>query len=771
MNEKILFNDNWHFHLGDIPVTIPSQKGFVYESSKTERAHAGPAAKEYRSHPVDYCRDVLLSAENWKHVTLPHDYVIEGVPSPDGNQGRGYLPYGNAWYRKTFSLEKADENKRITLLFEGVATHATVYLNGTPIVRNFCGYTEFEADLSDLLFFDRPNTVAVYVNTDEFEGWWYEGGGIYRNVWLCKTPRVSFDQYGLFVCPEKKADGEWNVKIETTLRNDTDTDEEVFVRHTLCAQTVEFSATVPFRERKTLVHTVTVKEPHLWDIDDPFMYTMNSSLQSALGNQEETVRFGFRHVEIDADRGLFLNGKKRIINGLCAHQDFGLTGKAVPDNILRYKVSLMKEMGANGFRCSHYPHPRATMDALDDMGFLVMAETRWFDSSEDSIKQLENLIKRDRNHPSVIFWSLLNEEPMVKTERGRKVVAAMVSAVKKLDSSRFITAAVSDEPQNNEIADFLDVLGVNYNYDNFDSVRERFPDKPLFFSECCATGSTRGWYFASNDQGRTNAIDHRTTKWFRSREETARFMLERPYIFGAYQWTAFEHRGECVWPRLCSLSGAIDLYAQKKDAFYQNQSHFITDRPILHLLPHWNFAGMEGLPIRVVAYTNCDEVELLHNGQSLGRVAVEKYGHAEWTVNYLPGNITAIGYKNGQEVIRDERKTSKKATALCLSIENENVFANGRDLLLLTCECVDDDGLVVPTASPFVHFLSNELGTVTATGSDNTDHVPPSSPDRQMYAGKITVAVRAGQEEGILRVFATTDGLDSAYIDFELKKD
>ena len=328
------------------------------------------------------------------------------------------------------------------------------------------------------------------------------------------------------------------------------------------------------------------------------------------------TRFGFRYFEFTPENGLSLNGKKIFINGLCTHADFGLTGKAVPDNIQRHKVAVMKEMGANGFRCSHYPHAEATMDALDEMGFIVMAETRWFESTDEGLEQLEMLVKRDRNRPSILFWSVGNEEPKFSSESGSRICRKMMDAVRKLDDSRMVICAV-DAPGDSTVYDYLDAIGINYNLHKYDKLHEKYPDKMIFASECCATGTTRDWYYDdAPNKGYINAFDKDTNHWFRGRENTWKFFGERDWVVGAYQWTAFEHRGECVWPRLSSQSGAIDLYMQKKDAFYQNQSLFIKDRPVFHLLSHWNFEGREGEEIQVGAYTNCDEVELFLNGVS-----------------------------------------------------------------------------------------------------------------------------------------------------------
>lgn len=333
-----------------------------------------------------------------------------------------------------------------------------------------------------------------------------------------------------------------------------------------------------------------------------------------------------------------MNDRYVKIKGVCSHQDFGLTGIAVPDNVQRYKIEMIKEMGANGFRTSHYPHGEATMDALDELGFVVMAETRWFESTEEGKAQLKMLMKRDRNRPSVFFWSVGNEEPHHTTEVGRQICRNLVSFAKKLDDTRPVMTA-TDVPHIATVNDETDIIGINYSLGKYDEVHKKYPQKAVFASECCATGTTRGWYDAdAPEKGYYSAYDKDTTAWFLSREHTWKFMAERDWIFGAYQWAAFEHRGETVWPRLCSVSGAIDLFLQKKDAFYQNMSHWI-EKPMVHLLPHWNFEGREGEVITVCAYTNCQELELFLNGKSLGKRQIEKYGHGEWKVEYQPGTL------------------------------------------------------------------------------------------------------------------------------------
>lgn len=770
MRTQIQLNDGWLFHKGDIKVPRPTDKGPTYSQSKTVRKLIGPAAYSYYDRPDSY--ESGVDVRGWKHVNLPHDCIIDQDNDPTQNNAHGFFKYDNAWYRKHFKLDEDARGKRILLMFEGIAGNSVIYLNGCLMKHNFSSYNSFFVDISANVYFDRENVIAVYVNTEEFEGWWYQGGGIYRDVSLLITDPVAIDVYGVYAPAKKVGEKKWRVDFETTVINDTYEDRSVSVVSGIydCngnkVATAKSAGAVPLKEKLTLKYSAEVYNPLLWDTENPNLYTVKTVLTEKDGmTDESTTRIGFRTVELDSEKGLLLNGKKIFIKGLCCHQDFGLTGLAVPQNIAKYKIKLMKEMGANGFRTTHYQNSTATMDALDELGFLVMDETRWFEATEEAMEQLETLVKRDRNRPSVIFWSTGNEEPLQTTENGRLIHKAMAAKIKKLDNTRFITAAECHAPDNSTIYDDCDLVGINYNLELYDKTHEKYPDKVFFASECCATATTRDWNLPSNLNGKIIDKDHDTNNWFRGRENTWKFLKERPYIIGAYQWAAVEHRGEAEWPLVCSKSGAIDLFLQKKGAFYQNMSHW-TDKPMAHIVPHWNFKGLEGEPIPVTVYTNCDELELFLNGESLGRKPIEKYGHGEWEVRYTPGTLTVKGYREGKPVAEDQRKTSKPADRLVLRADNE-FEANGTDIALFTCECIDEDGLPVPNAAEYVRFSATTPARIVGTGSANDDHNRVSLAERRMYAGKITVAVRPAKGQKIIELFAESDRCGIAKITVE----
>lgn len=785
MRERLLLDTDWRFHEGEIEVESTCRKGPLYAQAKTERYRRGPAAVAYLDHQDDYGspRNMPympekreITHEKWERVTVPHDYVIGKTPHEEGNNALGFLDQEPAWYRKHLTFSSEDEGKRLVLYFEGVTDRCEVFFNGSPMVVNDCGYVPFEVDITDFVRFGEDNVIAVHIIPIGSEGWWYNGGGIYRDVWLEKTELVAVERYGVFVAPKKVSDGTWEVPVSVEVRNSGYEAVCATVKTTLLdshGKTVgELRGQCKVAEQETVKVEMcaTVENPQLWDIDSPVLYSAVTEIYcDGVPVDRYEVPFGFRTLEFTADRGLFLNGRHVKLKGVCGHGDFGLTGKAVPDNIHRLKVRMIKEMGANAYRCSHYPQADCLMDEFDKQGILVMAETRWFSSAPSSLDDLRTLVRRDRNHPSVIMWSVGNEEFFFIKSQGERIAMRMTCEVKKLDPTRPVMTANDKTPEQCTLYGVSDLIGINYNLQLFEQIHEKYPYKPIFSSENCATGSTRGWYYEEDaNHGYLPAYDRDTNEWFLGREKTWKYFMEREWHMGGFQWIAFEHRGEAVWPRLCSQSGAIDLYLQRKDAFYQNQSLW-SEKPMIHLLPHWNFFERRGEEIAVWAYTNCDEAEMFLDGESLGRKAIEPFGHGEWLVTYRPGKLEVVGYRNGEKVATDMRETADKPVALRLRAENaEDVCANGKDIALFTCVCVDGEGREVPDASPFVRFHTNALGTVVGTGSDVSDHVAVTCPDRRMRAGAISIAVRVGKTSGTLTLYAHADGLDSASFKLQL---
>lgn len=769
MREKLLFDFGWRFHLGEIGVPAPLTKMQTYLRAKTERALLGPASPDYRDEE-DRCPD------RWETVDLPHDYIIVETPRETSNPALGCFDYPAAWYRNRFRLEDSDRGRHITIYFEGIAVHAEVYVNGCLMARSFGGYTPFEADITDIARFGGENVVAIRVDASDHEGWWYEGAGIYRHVWLIKTEKVCVDRWGVWVHPEKTGDRDWSIPVETTLRNFSDTPALVTLRTSLIdrqgreiATAESEAAALPARDKAVLRQTLAARDPLLWEIDEPALYTLRTALVSG-GEEIDTVdtRFGFRTIAFDADRGFFLNGRPVKLKGVCCHQDYGLTGKAVPDRVHRYRLKLLREMGANAYRASHYPPAETAMDALDELGFLVMDETRRFESTPEGISQLKTMLLRDRNHPCVILWSLGNEEPLHATEAGARILRSMTAAVKKLDGTRPVTTAVCHDPLQSPAVGASEVIGVNYNLGLYDAIHAKYPTLPFVASECCAVGTTRGWYLGDDpSRGYLPAWDHPTGDFTCTREETWKHIMARNWVAGGFQWAGIEHRGETVWPRLCSQSGALDLFLQRKDAFYQNMSHW-TEKPMVHLLPHWNQPGREGERLPVWVYSNCEEIELFQDGVSLGAQRPGRFGHGVWQVEYRPGCLIATGRVGGKEAARESVETTGPAAVLKLRLEDGGLKADHEDFAILTCYCEDAQGRFVPDAAPLIRFSCDGPGAIAATGSDISDHTPVSSPDRRMRAGLCAVLLRLGDKPGALRVWACAEGLRPAALTLDV---
>ena len=778
MRTRERFNDCWHFHRGELDYEFPKWKGPTYMQAKTERCLMGPAAIAYNSTPdcFRYKTDGIYVTEKWEYVRLPHDYIVNGEHFEGENNALGYYKYENAWYRKTFEADPADRDKRLVLEFDGVSGESTVYFNGCIMKRNFCGYTSFEVDITDFVRFGEKNVVAVHIDCRIPEGWWYEGGGIYRDVWLLKTEKLAVARDGVWARPEKISESKWNVELETELvsiegqRCEAEVKTEIIDENGKVVSEAWGRGSIGPCDKAVIKSRAEVTDPLLWDIDSPHLYEVRTSvIRDGEVLDTHKTRIGFRTFFCDPDRGFFLNGKHVKIKGVCAHEDCGLLGKAVPANVHRYKMELLKEMGANGYRASHYQQHNAILDALDELGFIVFNEARWFSSAEDAVKQLEALVKRDRNRPSVFFWSLGNEEPLHTTESGKRITKTLMETVKRLDSSRVITTAV-DKPENAPVFDELDMIGINYNLDVFDSTHEKYPNTPIVSSENSAAASTRGWYYDNCPQkGYFSAYDRDFNHYFLNREYTWKYIAQRDFVLGGYQWIAFEHRGETVWPRVCSQSGAIDLFLQKKDAFYQNQSHWL-ESPMIHMLPHWNVDVSEGDTVRVWAYTNCEEAELFLNGRSLGRQRAEKYTHLEWLVPYEKGYVEMVGYNGGKEAARDTHRTAGAPKKLILRLDNK--VNDIDDVAIVTCYTVDSEGNFVPNASPTVEFFTNSFGKILGTGSDISDRAPLNALTRKMYEGYVSAAVGIElfkglpvQQSGTVTVYAKAEGLESARLD------
>lgn len=716
--EKLLMDAGWKFHLGDVapPEIHPLIIIEVYLATKSLRGR-GAAAYEYDD-------------RNWRNVDLPHDYVVEGTPSPKESSAGGSLKRETGWYRRYFQLDPSDRGKRLTLEFEGVCTHCTVWVNGHLMQRHFGGYNGFEIDITDVAKYgDERNVVAVRVDTGEFEGWWYEGGGIYRHVWLNKMDPLHVGRYGTYIISEDKGT-HWENQVETTISNRSYEAHAGVLRSEIVdgAGRVVARTEDPFQvdsyEQTVVRTTLQVKNPALWSLESRNLYTLVSKIYVG-SEQKDTYStiFGYRTIRFDPDEGFFLNGINVKIKGACVHEDFGGQGVGLSDNLKRFRIRRMKEMGCNGYRTAHNPHSTATLDICDQEGMLVMDENRWFESWGDGISQLEDMVRRDRNHPSVVFWSLGNEEPIQGFESGKRITRAMRQAIKKLDKTRPVLLAMHTGLLNGQATSVSDVIGVNYNHEILAQIHEANPNTPMVGSENYSVSD-------EPEADRPSGI------------ETWRLVKTLPYMMGYYIWTGIDYRGEHRYPTVLAPCGALDINCQPKEDFYVYQS-FWKEEPGIHVGPHWNLTPDEDGTVEVTVTSNTESVELLCNGLSLGRRNGGVYDLTPWRIPYTPGELTAVGYDNGREVVRDTIRTAGPAKRLVLRAETEDACANGEDCIVVSATAVDENGVVVPTATNLVRFSVGMGGKLLSTcNGDPWDHIPCPADERPLYRGRCTAVIR-----------------------------
>ncbi|MFH0796453.1 MAG: glycoside hydrolase family 2 TIM barrel-domain containing protein [Candidatus Omnitrophota bacterium] len=817
---KTCLDSDWKFHLGDIPVVLPVIKtyGFV-------KAGAALGAS-----------DPKFDDQNWRRLDLPHDWVVEGQITPEGNRDQGFLPRGIAWYRKVFTLNLREfipptspppkggdpnvklggrmkegvnlvpeaEGKKVYLEFEGVSRNATVWLNGFRLGNHPSGYTGFFYDVSDVVSPEGgENTLVVKVDGTEMEGWWYEGCGIYRHVWLIVKERVHLEHWGVFVSTPKVSRKKAQVLIQTEVRNEEDTEQEVELKQTIKyfdvgvgslftthrdrfirpaglinqaptggAKVAEETMSLKLKagESKKVKQKIVLENPKLWSPDSPHLYRVQTQLsQGVRVLDSEDSPLGIRRFKFTPNRGFLLNGKPVKIKGTCNHQDFAGVGVALPDCLHYKKIEHLKEMGSNGYRCSHNPPAPALLDACDRLGMLVMDENRKLDSSEEGIRDLRSLVRRDRNHPSIILWSLENEETLEGTGVGTKILRSLYNVVKEEDPTRPITAAVSHDWNEAGYADVLDVVGYNYSPQRYLEDHQKYPERKMVGSETTSAVETRGVY-ETND-GYCTCYDKETPAWGSTHQAAWKAVAENKFMAGGFVWTGFDYRGEPSpydWPDISSHFGIMDTCGFPKDAYYYYLSVW-TDKPMVHILPHWNWPGKEGQAIPVWCYSNCDYVELFLNDKSLGKKKSVPGGYVEWPVSYQPGELRVLGYKEGKEACSKSVKTAGTPSRISLEPNRQMLDADGCDVALIKSAVLDKDGILVPTAGNKITFKVEGSGRLLGLGNgDPKDHQGDKEDNRRVFNGLCLALVQAGKEPGALTLTAEAEGLQSAKIKLEV---
>lgn len=761
--ERLSLDTGWRFHLGDIPFPVVKGHGASYNHAKAGAA-SGAAASAYDD-------------SNWRAVTLPHDWAVEGPFDKEANISQGYRPRGFGWYRRSFKLDPSDKGKHLEIQFDGIATYATVWLNGTVVHRNFCGYTGFSIDLTPFAKYgDSPNVLAVRVDADEQEGWWYEGAGIYRHTWLVKRAPVHVATDGIFAQPVRQPGGQWTLPVQATLESSAKEPVSVTVEVSLIdaegrpVAQGNVDAQVPALGQSVASLSIPVSiQPRLWSLENPVLYSVQTVVkQGAQAVDSVTTRCGFRTIRFDADKGFFLNDEPVKLMGTCNHQDHAGVGVALPDSLWEFRVRKLKEMGSNAYRCSHNPPAAELLEACDRQGMLVMDENRNFNCAPEQVRQLEWLVRRDRNHPSVILWSVFNEEPMQGTETGYEMVCRMSAVVKTLDTTRPVTAAMSGghgSPLN--VSHAVDVVGFNYCQNAYDGFHAKYPNKPLTSSEDTSAFMIRGEFVTDKSRNIIGSYDDQRAPWGATHRDGWKRIGERPFLAGGFVWTGFDYRGEPTphsWPSAGSFFGCMDLCGFPKAAFYIHQAQWIKNRPVLKIQPHWNWAGKEGQPIQVMALTNAEAVELILNGKSLGEKPVDPYMMVSWDVPYAPGRLEAVAKKGGKIVTRDLVETTGAAVALRLTSDRPTLAGDGRDALPVTVEAIDAKGQTVPTANVMVEFELTGPGAIIGLGNgDPNCHEPEKGNQHSIFNGLAQVILQSkASAAGPLALTAKAAGLKTA---------
>ncbi|WP_442591124.1 glycoside hydrolase family 2 TIM barrel-domain containing protein [Pedobacter sp. AW31-3R] len=774
--------------------------------------------------------ETAFNDTEWRNLSLPHDWSIEGdfkEEHPATNAG-GALPGGTGWYRKTFRIPSSAVHKTVYIDFGGVYRNSEVWINGHYLGKRPSGYTSFRYELTPYLKTGKVNNViAVKVdNSLQPNSRWYSGSGIYRNVRLITTSKIAVAHWGTFVTTPEVSDGQAKIHQQLTIRNYTLGARNVNPRNTnsskaIAAVPVNIELTLMDSEGKkvagmmsrqtlkdsltTLEHQFKLDNPILWSVENPYQYTLVTRIRQ--GNQlldEYKTPLGIRYFDFDARKGFRLNGKALKILGVCMHHDLGALGASVNVRAMERQLEILKDMGCNAIRMSHNPPAAELLDLCDRMGFLVMDEAfdMWkkkknkYDYSLDFSKwhkaDLEDMVKRDRNHPSVIMWSVGNEIREQFDSTGTTIVQELVALVKNLDKTRPVTTALTEtDSAKNFIAKakVLDVMGFNYKYEEYDLLPLNFPGQKFIASETTSALETRGIYDTSDTlrfwpssgkqkfvlNGRADwtasAYDNTAAYWGTTHEKAWLEVKKRDFLAGLFVWSGFDFIGEPVpypYPARSSYYGIVDLAGFPKDVYYMYKSEW-TSTPVLHLFPHWNWNS--GDTVDVWAYFNqADEVELFLNGKSLGTRKKEKDLHVSWKVKYEAGLLKAVSRKAGKEVLSTVIETAGKPFKIVLEADRTAISADGKDLSFITVKVTDEKGNMVPDADQLINF--EVTGPAEIAGVDNgyqASHEPFKANYRKAFKGKCLVILQSNGKAGPIQLKAKSAGLSGAAISLNSK--
>ena len=773
------FDAGWQFHLGDIAMKQAVKSGM--QGGLTDANVRRIEGEEVVIAYTDRNKTIPYKESDWQDVRIPHDWLVETEPVNDrtiGSQpgGNGFHPTGIGFYRKEFVVPEEDRGKRVSIEFDGIFRSSTVWVNGHLMGHHDSGYTPSFYDVTEVLRYgaEGENVILVKVDCTEYEGWWYEGSGIYRHTWIVTTDPVHVGRFGTFVTTPEVSQASARVKIETTVCNESATDEEVILENTIydkSGRKVGSSSgrsSVKAGSEVKVDAFVQVASPDLWSPESPSLYRLETKIvRGGVVVDEYTTPFGIRTVEVKKD-GFYLNGKIYPVKGTANHQDHAGLGVALPDKMQAYRIRLLKEMGSNGYRTAHNPPTPELLDACDSLGMLVLDENRHLWVSDEGIEDLKTLILRDRNHPSVFMWCIENEENLEGTPMGARLLQKLVAVVRSLDPTRQTTAAMNHGWNEGGYSDVVDVVGYNYGQRGLQYAvdKERYPDRLMFATESTSFVSTRGEYKDDEQKGYMSNFG-KGVSWGLQPGQDWKHVVIYPYLSGTFVWTGFDYRGEptpYLWPCVSSHFGIMDLCGFPKDGYFGYTAAW-KDEPSIHVYPHWNMKDMEGQTVKMGIYTNCEEVELLVNGKSLGRKKAEMYERLEWDVVYKPGKIEARGYNKGKLAAREINETSGAPAAIIAESDVSVIKADGKDLFVINYTIVDKKGRFVPDACDRLDFTVSGPGEIIGTGNgDPSCHDPEKASWRKAFNGHCQVIVQSDGNPGKIVITATGEGLAPASI-------
>ncbi len=774
--KSINLDDNWKFSLGN---ASNPEKDFNFRIANVFVKSGGTQGTAI---------DPKYKDSAWRNLQLPHDWAVElpFVNSPNLDvMSHGYKPVGGlfpetsiGWYRKHFTVSKADSGQHFELQFDGIFRDALIWINGFYVGNNKSGYRGVSFDIANYLQYDRDNVVSVRVDASQYEGWFYEGAGIYRHVWLNQYNNVHISTDGVFVY-SKVTNKNALVSIETTVQNEAFNTASSSITTIIAdrngkiiTQSSEHAITLNTNETKTIKLQISVPNAILWSLENPYLYRAIIVVKSGGTTiDSKTIKFGIRTISI-SNKGLFLNGVPIKVKGTNNHQDHAGVGSALPDYLQYYRIHLLKEMGSNAYRTSHNPPTPELLDACDSLGMLVLDENRFLNSSPQYLSDFEWLLKRDRSRASVFMWSIGNEEGWVQTTpTGRLIAQTLLAKQQLLDPTRVSTYAADLPNIFKGINEVIPVRGFNYRQNAVADYHKDHPLQPILGTEMGSTVTTRGIYFKDSIHAYVPDQDITAPWWASTAEEWWKLAAPNDYWAGGFVWTGFDYRGEPTpyqWPNINSHFGIMDMCGFPKNIYYYYQSWW-TDKEVLHISPHWNWKGNEGQPIDVWVNSNADNVELFLNGSSLGKKEMPRNSHLQWSVPFKPGTLEAIAFKKGKKITA-KIETTGAAVEIVVTPYKTTLLANGTDATVINISAIDSQGREVPDANNLIHFSLKGDAKIIGVGngdpsSHEADKIFGGKWQRQLFNGKSQVILQSGNRAGIIHFDAKADSLQTGSTD------